>query len=147
MNRLLQSGFTHTKRDDYPTTDICGRRKPLSKNLYDHFVPSQRCCKAILSDYALKRVQTGQDLDSLLTKWLLLSKIVPVSAQRACLLSEGFSLYPAISHLGGNHSIRGASSWFCIVIQATWLEVVLYQSCTKSQNRVLINGAAVYGDS
>lgn len=69
------------------------------------------------------------------------------SAQRACLLREGCSLYPPVSHVRGNHSIRGASSWFCIVIQATRLDVVLCQSCTKSQNRVLISRAAHYGDS
>lgn len=86
---------THSQKDDYPATGFCNWWKTLSKNLYDHFVPSQRRCKVIWSDYALKRVQTGQN--SLLTKWQLLSKIVPVSAQRACLLSEGFSLYPHLS--------------------------------------------------
>lgn len=70
-----------------------------------------------------------------------------VSAQRACLLSEVFSLCPAASHLGGNHSIRGASIWFCIVIQATWLEALLWQSSTKYQNSILIIGEADYEGS
>lgn len=35
--------------------------------------------------------------------------------------------------------MRGANGWFCTVIQAIWLEVVLCQSCTKSQNRMGVN--------
>lgn len=58
MNRLLQSGFTCTKRDDYTATGICNQQRTVSKNLYDHFVPSQRSCKAIWLDSAL-RAQPG----------------------------------------------------------------------------------------
>lgn len=59
MNRLLQPGFTCAKRDDYTTIGICNQQRTFSKNLYYHFVPSQRSCKAILLNSALKRAQPG----------------------------------------------------------------------------------------
>lgn len=56
MNKLLQT--SHAQKDDYTTIAICNQQRTVSKNWSNHFMPSQRVCKAILFHSTLS-VQPG----------------------------------------------------------------------------------------
>lgn len=105
----------------------------LSKILQSHFV-------RLHSQESPARSRTR---DPLLTKWLALSRIILMSVYMNS-LSVLWWLQLVASNLRGNPSITNARSWFYVAIQAAWLEVELCQFCSKSQNRVLIGGAADY---